>query len=573
MELTEGFKPGNPGSDRAALSGQNQETFADQTPDVITRAFNRWRYPVPLQLSRRSAFYVPEATASLQNKTWLRTVPNEWPNDDTSTVFLAPQSDTAVSGEAWGLQSSYNCTTITDVEQFQLLSQRSEDGSKPRCPAIDFASYDGLPQYYGLPKLCDHDVYLIAQRAGPTEMALGTISRADWRFMDGLMEMAVKYEEKEEDQLSDIKPVLLEVAVWQKRVELAHPCPAIERELSNNLSSIVEGMQKAYIDNGSSAADGPPFSSSVLLDAIGVQCTASFMLGTATLDGLKGTYASFTREEPVPSRTATAVPIATAIPEIIRSYIPGALDLSEMASYLHLKLLTNNLTTSSGAVGESATNPIPEIASQSSWLSNLFKSVDAYDPIAVPCDKAGNPIDPRNSSYTQQLKVMTSTQLKNSVIRAHQSYAIEISSPKGSVWYGNLTNAVPTTIIVPGKLSGVVVVILLAVWALCCIVLGITFGTRPRWADILDGFSMFRFGSDNPGFTADSICVKNYDQCPTLLAIPGLVGDSKPGTNPGHITLVRDVIARRDKTYQGSYSLDDQALHRRQKGLISTHEE
>lgn len=566
MELTEGVKPGTSGRDRAELSGQNRGTFADQTPDVIPRAFNRWRYAVPLQLSRRSAFYIPEATASLQNRTWLRSIPNEWPDDDMSTVFLAPQSDRPVVGQVWGLQSSYNCTTITHIDQYQLLSQRSEDKSTPRCPAIDFASYGGSPQYYGLPELCDHDIFLIGQREGPGQLVRGSLEIGTLGFLDGFMEMAVKYEKKEGDQFSDTSPVLMEMAVWQNPVKLDRSCRAIEREVSNNLSSIVEGMQKTYIDHSPYDSEELSYNTrTVLLDAIGVQCTASFMLGTATLDGLKGTYASFTQEEPVPTGSATSIPLATAIPEIIRSSTPAALELTELFSYLELQRLVSNLTTSNGAMREIMTNPIPEIASQASWLVNLFKSVNAYSRVSIPCDEEGNAIDPSNSFSWRQLKVMTSAELKKSVIRAHQSYAIEISNPKGGVWYGNLTNTVPTTVIVPGKLPAIAVFILLAVWALCCIVLGITFGTRSRWADILDGFSMFRFGSDNPGLTADNVCVKDYDQCPTLLTIPGLIGDSKPGTNPGHITLVRNVIARSDKTYQGPYGLDDQALHRRRK--------
>lgn len=107
LELNEGFRPGIAGIDRAELVGQNRNTFADQALDVIDRAFNRWRYPVNLQLLRRSAFYVPEVTATLQNKTWLKNIPNVWSDVDESTVFLAPRSDRPVSDPVWGLQASY----------------------------------------------------------------------------------------------------------------------------------------------------------------------------------------------------------------------------------------------------------------------------------------------------------------------------------------------------------------------------------------------------------------------------------------------------------------------------------
>lgn len=563
--MTDGFKPGSAVNNRAELSGQNRKTFADQTIDVIDRAFNRWRYPSNLQLSRRSTFYVPEVHSTPIDKTWLKTIPNNWQDDDASTVFLAPQSDMPVSGEVWGLQSSFNCTIVNHVDQFQLLSQRGEDRSKPRCPAIDFASYDGQPQYDGLPNLCDHDVYITGQRAGPAEGNLDGVSLANLGFLDGAMEMAVKYERRKDDQFSDTTPVLLEMAVWQKPVKLGTPCASIEAQVSSNLSIVVEGLQKSYFDYSSDGSETPANPNSILLDAIGVQCNSSFILGTATLDGLKGTYASFAQQEPISSATATSIPLATAVPEILRSATAAALDLREISSSFALNQLIKNLNISEGGIGQVETNPVPDIAANASWLTNLFKSVDAYNLVPIPCDDRGRPINLSQISSTKQLNVITSTQLKRSVIRAHQAYAIELSGPRGGMWYGNLTNAVRTAIIVPGKFPPVAILSLLAVWAALSVLLGIVFSTRPRWAEMLDGFSMFRFGSDNPDFAADGACVKDYEQCSTLLAIPGLIGDSEPGAKPGHITLVKDVVARRDKRYRGSSSLrlNDQSLVRR----------
>ncbi len=221
---------------------------------------------------------------------------------------------------------------------------------------------------------------------------------------------------------------------------------------------------------------------------------------------------------------------------------------------------------SSSKSGQPSTNPIPEIASNASWLSNLFESVGAYNLVPIPCDSEGNPIDLTSSSGSQQLRVITSAELKKSIIRAHQSYAIELSAPRAGLWYGNLTNAVPTTIMLPGKLSPVAIIGLLTVWAVSCSLLGIIFSTRRRWADILDGFSMFRFGANNPEFAAGGNCVKDYDQCLNLLRIPGLIGDSEPGATPGHITLVEDVVARPHKKYRGPSSRlndDDLGLVRR----------
>jgi hypothetical protein len=125
-------------------------------------------------------------------------------------------------------------------------------------------------QQYGLPNLCDHDVYITGQRAGPAEGNLDGVSLANLGFLDGAMEMAVKYERRKDDQFSDTTPVLLEMAIWQKPVKLGIPCASIEAQVSNNLSIVVEGLQKSYLDYSSDGSKTPANPKSILLDAIGV---------------------------------------------------------------------------------------------------------------------------------------------------------------------------------------------------------------------------------------------------------------------------------------------------------------
>lgn len=101
------------------------------------------------------------------------------------------------------------------------------------------------------------------------------------------MEMALKYEKREHDQFSDTTPVLLEMAIWQTPIKLQSPCEILQKEVSNNLSAVVEGMQKPYIVYNIYELEKSSVSNPILLDAIGVQCNSSFILGTATLDGLR----------------------------------------------------------------------------------------------------------------------------------------------------------------------------------------------------------------------------------------------------------------------------------------------
>ena len=552
LELTSGYESG---AHQALFSGQNETSFGDQIDsDVYTRAFNRWRFPSPSQLSGQSAFYVPDRRSPLQNNTWLKTFPNNWPDNDAMTVFLAPQSDRPLMGSAFGMQSSINCTTITSVEQFHLLNQRTTDGLQPRCPPITCANSGGNPEEDGLQEtdgpsgLCDFDFYTSTPVSDQNSVFIDydTIG-----FTTGFMELAVNYSSEQDGNFSDPSPVLIEAVLWQVPVTLGIPCPDVEHQISNNIGTTVKGMEKTYSPtNHSQSIDATPLAdpAPVRMDAIGVQCNSSFISGNAVLDGLNGNYASFVRQEPVQPVSATLLPLATAVPMILRSEVTAALDIQDMGSVVGLNELVNS--TSPSAYLDS-NNPLPELASNASWLLNIYKSVNAYSQTPITCDESGKPIPLADTSEWQQLQLITSDQFKQAILRVHKAYAIELSaSTSGSQWYGKLLYTQSTAVVTSGSLSPIPFMVLLIVWGLCSCTLGLVYGTRPRWAEILDGFSMFRFGSEFPGF-ADGVCAKSYDQCERLLTIPGMIGDARPSEIPGHISLVKSAVAIGSKEYQG----------------------
>ena len=85
---------------------------------------------------------------------------------------------------------------------------------------------------------------------------------------------------------------------------------------------------------------------------------------------------------------------------------------------------------------------------------------------------------------------------------------------------------------------------LLAVWALGLCTIGVKFRLRPRWSETLDGVSMFRFDSDQLGFSIDEAAyVQHFSHCQGLRKLPGMVGASKEGTiqaskDTEHVTLI-----------------------------------
>ena len=570
VQLTTGYATGTTPNSTTFLVGQRPDNFLDQTvDDVFTRSLNRWRFSSPAVLASRSAYYVPADNTSQLDRSWLQSFPNEWPDNERVTTFIAPQSRDIINGETWGLEVSLDCTVVSSLSQFKLLSQRNTDGTAPRCPPINFNSSELLIEAEGLPDLCDFDVYQLSPIDNETFLMLDPSLSL---FPLGMMEIAVQYK-KDPAMLnfSDPEPVLLEAALWQNPIELAQNCPPLEPLVSNKLGTTVAEFKKTFTHTELTAAlVGQTDMKPKELDAIGFQCKSSFRTGTATIDGRPGTYSSFTVQEADTIFSATPVPLPTAIPRIFRSEVSAALSLIEMNSFTALDMALSNLDVDFDDLGAGTTNPIAYIASNSSWLQNIYRASNAYFPQPLYCDDEGN-VNVTLTSSWQQLQLLNSTQFLTSFIRAHKAYALEMTRPSTSTststagsgqvietFTGALHAISETLVIAPGVVPPQIVVGLLGFWALGCVTVGLRFGLRQRWSETLDGFSMFRFGSDNPHFnTKDGRrggvgggTARRYTDCPGLKELPGLVGDARPDRDVGYITLVehwRGAASRRKK--------------------------
>ncbi|KAK5559818.1 hypothetical protein LTR46_001567 [Exophiala xenobiotica] len=578
LQLTTGYSASNSSTSYATLVGQRPDTFLDQNlQDVFTRSFNRWSTSTSSTLSSRSAYYVPADNSTLIDRTWLQSFPNTWPDWPAMSVFIAPQSTSVVAGDAWGLESTFNCTIVSDISQFTLLSQRNSDSSAPRCPPITFNSSDATPEYMGLPNLCDFDVYTLNPISNATLVDLNVLDSAF--FPVGTMEMAVGYNKSEWESIpfSNLDPVTIEAALWQNPIEMVQTCAPLQRLASNALGTTVSGLQKSFrLDEVTSELTGQDDMTPKTLDAIGFRCQSRYRTGTATLDGRTGTYDDFSYSEASPMVSATPVPIATAIARIFRSEVSAALSLQDMYGQTALTDAIDSLPLDFTEGSNMDLNPMAYIASNVSWLQNIYKSADAFYRQPLYCDDQGN-VNVSLTSTWQQLQLINSTQFMTSIIRAFKAYALEMARPRTTVqgsgshqsqsqsalqWTDRLVRTVqPALIISSGHVSPVPVLVLLMVWATSCVVLGVVFGARRRWSETLDGFSMFRFGADfgNPNFQNHAFfseeersSTRHFSESAALLDTPGLVGDSRPESAVGYISLVdgpRDHAADRRKKY------------------------
>jgi hypothetical protein len=115
----------------------------------------------------------------------------------------------------------------------------------------------------------------------------------------------------------------------------------------------------------------------------------------------------------------------------------------------------------------------------------------------------------------------------------------------------NATCFASAQVLGPGPIPPIIPAVLLTIWALGSCYLSLRYGFSLRWAETLDSSSLFQFGGDlsdqvkaKPG-----VGVKDFKDRDELRKLPGLIGDSRPRFNPGHITLVHAGEALKTKKY------------------------
>lgn len=95
--------------------------------------------------------------------------------------------------------------------------------------------------------------------------------------------------------------------------------------------------------------------------------------------------------------SATLVPLATAMPRILRSEVAESLELADVDSVIGLESQINETDPINDK------NPLAEIAANASWLLNIYKSVDAYNIAPLLYNNTQN--STLNSAW-QQLQLM-----------------------------------------------------------------------------------------------------------------------------------------------------------------------
>jgi hypothetical protein len=456
------------------ITGFTYSNFNERnTDEALSGAATMWKNSMDARIPGMGVVYTrPNADP---------VTPSILPKDDgLSSVFLAAQAEGPIDGTAWGLALQYNCSIVKSLSDLTVLKRRnaSEPYTGPRVVP---------PVFEGFEK--GENLATVVNETG------GFDARA--MNLNGLVEFGAKIwpNKSVSDQLSRDNPnalftqnqacyfsqaknvtgdypgldeeTVFEMILWQHifQPEYIKP-PKYNLTIDHNITE----LYGAYNMNRWTSNNTTSSNFSVPLTAVGARCVSSSSVGTARVDGVHSTYTDF---EP------TDTPINLQKFRCAQRF--GAAGIHAMLT---------------GSMMEKPTN------GKGTWMSQLFDSVAASPPFYALYDSPDE-IDVGTGSLIQ-LQYLQADQLKNSLLRAHAAYAVQLmysggqgfsaqgGSATGSV-NPNVTAFQPGTVLKPGPVPVYVPGVFFLVWTVASLVLTAMYGFRRRWADTVDeGIRSFR---------------------------------------------------------------------------------
>ncbi|KFY47809.1 hypothetical protein V496_10436 [Pseudogymnoascus sp. VKM F-4515 (FW-2607)] len=435
-------------------------------------------------------------------------LPNSLPlTESIPDLFLAPQADKPVSGQAWGLRFKYNCSIVRSASQFTILSQKAASAvsnvAVPGLVKLQTPSGDAIVLGYKVlgarGRVNSIDPNVLAYFEIGTSGSQGDSLKYDgdhpgFEADEGNGSLVVEYvawQHRHNPLNGDIEPSLTFNSTVGPSVE-GMGSPIVKASNGTyTLNSTFFALKGDLSSSASPMNANDPFdlttmlrgsSTGEVLDAappIGVRCVTSSDIGTAELDGVTSTFHDFQRSSPNGSTT------------------------------LGFKGARRFGYTTNGTLGAD-----PSQHYISGGLPGLkpgkFETVFRYE------------------SFIDTDSLLRSINLAHALDASNLMY--DITSGFKEEWTATgLTSSREGKILsiaslIPGSEVGYFVLALFCLWAALSAGLGLWYGFQRRPADKLDGYTMLRKGADMAGELKENdefMSGKKYHDGSTLAALPG----------------------------------------------------
>lgn len=492
MELFDGYvrSSGNP-----KVLGRLQENFNNRYGGMADERTNSsWRSGSPMTLPGVGILYTSPDLDRGESEDF-KSFPNSLPQTDgLMDMFLAPQAVVPVEGRAWGLRLGYKCDVASSASNFTLLSQRWSNSTW---------EYRGQISR-GEPTITSWNSHML--HAATNTWAYGEAAhnlgsgRDNWRN-------ASTFNEEGLEAAGNV----IEMVLWQIRSETQYASD-VNLDFNETAEPPIAGL------------GSPFFFDPKALTNITLNDTFFPKLSTDSSFNLTGIA------DPTNSNWSAAVPILSVAKPIgircLHQYDQGYADLHpESATFTSFEVAKFK----KNAVGDE-----PEFGRRAIEIVQ-GSYVAMYSPSARGAYS--------NSWY--YTKFIDPQFLARAMLRAYAMDALQLMYDGSSDFsdadeHENLTTTKEGKILGPGEVPTEVPLVLFAIWAAGCMFVGVAYGFRPRWAETLNGFSMFCLGGDfgDEIRTSDVVMHKDYTDSEGLRRIPGMVGDGLSDPRVGRLTLV-----------------------------------
>jgi hypothetical protein len=536
MEISQGYRHAYAHTN-TSMVGFNYDSFNERAlNDALSDAAFLWRAGVDARVPGAGIVYTPEDYDRSQNK-FLNKVPAVLPdNDGIPEIFLAAQADNPIEGSMWGLRLQYNCSIIEQVQDFRILGKVNRTSS-PSLPVLQ--SYPS--QYVQNQEYVVHNNLMVDRYWLGNLDAVAEFAVEFWPNNSTRQRLPLPLQQRnffcyvnEDKEITGEYPGMyqnntFEVALWQhlhdgvafKDISIK-PNLSVDHNITDYYGTYVTQRPPDFSKVDSIIDETP-----IRMTAIGVQCNASSNVGRADINGVKSSFSNFQRTD-------------TPMPKIWNRCAPR-----------FRSLVPNDMLSSFGT----GINRIQALFQASPAPPPYYGTFDGTD----------------KSNSTQKYRVflqpgyLQAEELRQSLLRAYAAFAIQLMYNGGravttlngsqiTFTNPNATEFTYGTVIKPGVMPAIVPLSFFCLWALITSTLSLVYGFRRRWAETLDGHTMFRLGAEiaaqqRKELLKTSNIIRDEDDA-VLEDIPALVGDTKPEFRPGRIGLVKDAKADKKKRYE-----------------------
>ncbi|RPA82058.1 hypothetical protein BJ508DRAFT_414322 [Ascobolus immersus RN42] len=555
MELGDGYQL----SDRnPVVSGRDYWTFNQRlAKNNIDSCHSAWTDAATTRLPGIGIVYTSH-TSDKRRKDYpfLVDIPSSFPKDDgVPDIFLTAQGETPIktmeNKKSWGLRIRYNCTTVSSRSELPILARYIKNENKTALQRLLLAHPNNEKGIRLDVPGTDQD--------GSKVLVNSYWRPAGRRFKSMFSQLAISDFEGFgiQNETKQYRYYTHSTGPYQfQEYNKEHTMEFLLYQFHGNLSSSHPKLFENYMQTKIDDLDGEYVISRSLenntqemaMTAIGVRCSSSSEVGLASLDIFTSSFRNFERSDTARFQFYEKGRDGYDVGAIPFSFGPAAVLLSAGNNMISSIISSTHSGLQDFQAKETERDPVPELAPllpfsstllRRSFLSlyaNYAKVLMYHSGLDVEEDRAAAlyPGGEVPTSETRKLYVLPPDASRLDSMYFHSFKNL------------NVTGSISTTVMKKGPIGfgGIIaIMVLFILWMLGSLVLS-RFGFKRRWAEILDGFSMLRFGADFSNEIhagkAEFHKTSGYESCNALQKMPGLVGDSADAEwSPGHISLIQ----------------------------------